>query len=91
MNEITKRGFIYAFTGHPYQEEPMPPDELIKRLDVMLTSLKADIASGDKRLPVGASNALRGFVIRLCQAYGDREVAERVDELIGITSEITGI
>lgn len=89
MSEITQRDLIYAFTGHPGDHERTPStSDLLMRLDIALNSLKEAQATKDKR---AAANALRGALIRFSQAYGDPEVAAKVDELIGITSEITGL
>lgn len=87
---ITKKDLIYAFTGRPGERSLSTP-ELLERLDIGLASLKEAQASQDKRLAVAAANALRGALIRLSQAYGDPDVAARVDEFVGITAEIGGI
>lgn len=92
MREITKKGLIYAFTGHPADPtRKLSNPELLERLDIGLTSLKEARARQDKRLEVAAANGLRGALIRLAQAYGNPEVAARVDEYIDLTIDIINI
>ncbi len=90
MDEITKKELIYAFTGHPGETARTPNKAtLLQRLDIGLTRLREERA-GQKSLPK-ATNVLQGALIRLSQAYGDPEVAAKVDELINLTVDISGI
>lgn len=90
--DITKKDLIYAFTGHPADpSRHLTTPELLKRLDIGLNSLKEAIVTKDRRLEVAAANGLRGALIRLAQAYGDPEVAARVDEYITLTVDIINI
>lgn len=92
MRDITPKDLIYTFTGHPgeHDKTPSTPD-LLKRLDISLARLKEAQVQGESRLEDTAANCLRGALIRLSQAYGDQEVAKKVDELIEITSNIGGL
>lgn len=90
--DITKKDLIYAFTGHPADPaRKLSTPELLERLDIGLKSLKEARGAKDRRLEVAAANGLRGALIRLAQAYGDPEVATRVDEYIDLTIDIINI
>ena len=91
MDEITRYDFITAFTARPESAGAMLIDELSQRLDITLTQLKADIAASEKRLPVSAANCLRGALIRCAQAINDPEITAKVNELIALSTDITGI
>lgn len=92
MKDITQRDLIYAFTGTPLDHEKTPDTAaLLHRLEIGLTSLKEAQATQDKRLAVTVANVLRGSLIRFSQVYNDPEVAAKVDELIGLTSQVTGL
>jgi hypothetical protein len=91
-HSITKKDLIYAFTGHPADpSRKLSTPELLERLDIGLKSLKEARDKKDRRLEVAAANGLRGALIRLAQAYGDPEVAARVDEYIDLTIDVINI
>ena len=86
-----KQRFIDDCTQRDMAQFPMPRDELVQRMDVVLNQLKENMAANDNRLPVSAANCLRGALIRLSQAYSDEQVSRRVYELVSLTLDITGI
>lgn len=91
IRPITKMDLIKAFTSRPADAGAMPLDELVRRLDIALNQLKEDIAASEKRLPVSAANCLRGALIRCAQAINDPDVSEKINELVAITADISGI
>ncbi len=86
MNEyqITKQTFVDALK-RPDDAGPMPQEELVRRLDIMLSIFD------EQTTPKSAANVLRGALIRLAQAYGDPEVSAKVDKIVSNTLEVTGI
>ena len=90
-NQITKHDFIRIFTTRPEGAGAMPISELQQRLDITLNQLKHDVESKDKRLPASAANCLRGALIRCAQTIDDPMVSAKIDELVAITADITGI
>lgn len=85
--QITKKDFIDAFTKRSDDAGPMPREELLRRLDIVLNTYNEGVPVTAKH----AVNTLRGALIRLAQAYGDAEVTEKVDKLVTNTLDITGI
>lgn len=89
MSEITQTDLIYAFTGEPNDTtRTSDTAKLLERLEIGLNSLRQAQATQDKR---SANNVLRGALIRFSQVYGNAEVAAKVDEIVRISSQITGL
>lgn len=82
---ITKQAFIDAFTKRPDDAGPMSREELLRRLDITLSTFKNETTAKD------AVHALRGALIRMAQAYGDEAVSVKIDLLVALTLDITGI
>ncbi len=85
--EITQKDFIDAFTKRPDDAGPMPVEELLRRLDISLGTLKGETPPK----PKDAANVLRGALIRLAQAYDHPEVTAKVNEIVTRTAAITGL
>lgn len=81
---ITKRRFVQA---RALDEGPMTAEDLLHRLDIMLNGLKSNEQPKMKQ----ATNVLHGALIRLCQLVDNKEVTEKINEILDITMEITGI
>jgi hypothetical protein len=73
---ISKQSFIDAFTHRPDDAGPMPREELLRRLDIILSTFN------EQSTRKSTADALRGALIRLAQAYGDPEVSAKVDKII---------
>lgn len=85
--QITRKDFIDVFTKRPDGAGPMPREELLQRLDIVLSTYQEGTPVTVKH----AANTLRGALIRLAQAYGDAEVSAKVDKLVTKSLDITGI
>lgn len=82
---ITQQMLIDALTQRPEGAPPIPREELLQRLDIILATFTGPVSAQS------ATNALRGALIRVAQAYGDPLVEAKVNRLIGLTLNVPGI
>ncbi len=90
MKELHRHDFVLAFAQRDPELGPMPKDELIKRLSSDIQALES-AKEKPERLVIAASNCVCGALIRLAQAYGDKEVEEKVWALVKEVVTIVGI
>ncbi len=89
---ITAKLFMDAFTRR-HDDIPMQKEELLKRLNIMLTQLKQSAEEQEKlvdkmRQQVSTVNVLRGALIRMGQFSNDKEIQAVLDDIISLSMEV---